>query len=76
MVRVITSTAFVSILSMFGALGAKDTKIILFCISLAIISCGLGIWRAAVVYRKICDRNQRQRLFTEHMRRNMRVNRY
>jgi hypothetical protein len=76
MLRVIISSAFVSILAMFGTLGAKDKQTILFCISVAIIACGLGIWRAYVTYRKRSERNERQRLFIEHMRRNMRANRY
>lgn len=76
MLRVIISSAFISVLAMFGTLGAKDKPTIMFCILIAIIACGLGIWRAYVAYRKISERNERQRLFTEHMRRNMRANRY
>jgi hypothetical protein len=76
MVRVIVSTTFVSMVALFGAWGANNAQAIFFCIAAAIIACGLGVWRAAVVYRKICERHERQRLFTEHMRRNMRANRY
>jgi hypothetical protein len=76
MVRVIVSTALVSMVALFGAWGANNALAIFFCISAAIVACVFGAWRAAIVYRKICERNQRQQLFTEHMRRNMRVNRY
>jgi hypothetical protein len=72
MVRVIILTAFVSTFAMFGALGAKDTKSQLICILIALTTCGLGVWRAAILYRRISQRNEGQRLFNEYMRRNMR----
>jgi hypothetical protein len=53
MVRVIILTAFVSTFAMFGALGAKDTKSQLICILIALTTCGLGVWRAAILYRRI-----------------------
>ena len=71
MVRVIILTAFVSTFAMFGALGARDIKSQLLCILIAMITCALGIWRAAVLYRRICQRNEGQRLFNEYMRRNV-----
>jgi Zn-dependent protease with chaperone function len=72
MVRVIILTAFVSTFAMFGALGAKDTKSQLICILIALTTCGLGVCRAAILYRRISQRNEGQRLFNEYMRRNMR----
>jgi quinol-cytochrome oxidoreductase complex cytochrome b subunit len=72
MVRVIIFTAFVATFAMFGALGAQDIKSQLTCILIAMTTCGLGIWRAAILYRRIIQRNEGQRLFNEYMRRNMR----
>jgi len=69
MIRVIIFMAFVSTFAMYGALGAKDTKTSLICIMVAMITCVLGLWRMAVLYRRISYRNRGQKLFVDYMRR-------
>ena len=71
MVRNIILASFLSTISYFGALGAKDNKTTLICLSLSFVVWALCIWRCLVISRKILERNQAQRLFNEYMTRNM-----
>jgi hypothetical protein len=72
MIRNILLAAAISMFCLFGALGSKDTKITLTCLDVAMITCALCVWRCAVLNRKINERHEGQRLFNEHMRRNLR----
>ena len=68
MVRNILLASLISTLCYFGALGSKDTKSTLTCLGVALIVWVLCIWRCIVINRRIAERNQGQRMFSEYMR--------
>jgi hypothetical protein len=72
MVRNILLAALISMFCMFGALGAHDTKTTLTCIGVALATCALCFWRCSVIYRRITEQRQGQRMFNEYMRSQMR----
>jgi hypothetical protein len=71
MIRNILLASLISTFALFGALGARDAKTTLTCLGI-----GLGIWvlciyRCIIISRRIAERRQGQRLFSEYMRRNL-----
>lgn len=68
MVRNILLASLISTFCFFGALGSNDTKSTLTCLGVALIAWALCIWRCIVISRRIAEKNQAQRMFSEYMR--------
>jgi len=72
MVRNVLLAALISTFALFGALGSKDTKTTLVCLAVAFAAWALCVWRVSILNRRRNERNQAERLFSDHMRKNAR----